>query len=519
MTDPGGQCRAVPCRAVEPLSDAQQRLAEDLAHEAARATPPALREWVRAKTSDHRVQGEVERLVAAFPTMAGAPGDLLLGKTLGGFKLTRVIGSGGMGRVYEAVEVEARSGGEARRAAVKVMSRAVATETGLKRFQQEVAILAGLDHPRIARLYASGLWDDGEGSVPWYAMEFVESARDIVHYCDSERVPPKRRMRMLAEVADAIAHAHAKGVVHRDLKPANILVNMSGQARVIDFGIARAEHSAYAAGVRTETGHLVGTLQYMSPEQFQADPRRIDRRVDVYALGVIAYELLTGMLPHELGGIPLHEAGRIVQEKDPTRIDAVLPDIDRALGIAVMACLARNPEERFDGCVALATAIRRALDDAGTSAAPHSPRVPGGASVAPSVARPPGGRGGGGNWMLIGAAAVLMIGGALYMVLRPNWESGNAAGGGAAAGAAAAHTESVQMTSLPEGADVRLDGASIGRTPCRIDVRWTASASPLTLTFQLEGYRAKQAVVTPDPSGARGGNTTVHVDLEPVTAP
>ena len=487
--------------------------------------------WVKSQTLDDRVRVEVGRLMAVLPTIAGASsesgigksqnsglGDLLLGKTLGGFRLERMIGSGGMGRVYSSVETTPPEGKPPRRAAVKVMGRSVATGVGLKRFEQEVSILAGLSHPRIARLYESGLWDDGTGAVPWYAMEYIESARDLVTFCEEERVPPKARLRLVAEVADAIAHAHAKGVVHRDLKPANILVGMDGHPRVIDFGIARAEESIYSAGVRTETGQLVGTLQYMSPEQFRADPRAIDRRVDVYALGVITYELVSALYPHDIGGLPVHEAARIVIEKDPTPIRGVVTDLDPRLAAAIMKAIARDPMNRFDGASEFASAIRRALESSPASTVRNKSETKGKTlSVQSGKVVEEKGL----SWIMVAAFSAVVVGGALFFVFgRGVFSRGSAAPTTLTptptpSDSGPVRNEHALLKSVPPGAAVLYAGQLIGTTPFEFTFHWDKGSTAAVLTFTLDGHKTIQQVIAPDPDGGRSDPYIVTVELVP----
>lgn len=441
--------------------------------------------------------------MANMPTL----GDFLIGQVMGGFRLERVLGAGGMGRVYFATEITPADGTSSRRAAVKVMNHGMATTKGVERFHREIDILKKLNHRRIAKLYGHGLWDAGESKVPWYAMEFVPSPRDLVAYCDGERLPPKRRMIMLAEVADAIAHVHAAGIIHRDLKPANILVGADGEAKVIDFGVGREENSELTA-----TGQLLGTLQYMSPEQHCGDPRRIDRRADVYALGVIGYELLCGMYPHSIAGKSVFEAGKEVMEKPAAPLPSMNPPLDAAIEAVIMRALARDPEDRFEDCAALARALRAALEAAPSSTwttAPPAARAS--PADAPSTT----------SWVLVSLFAIVVIGGAVVAVVGRSLFGGGGATGGSSGGTQAtapqraSFAQRLDITSTPPGALVTRGGAEVGVTPCSTQAEWTSSSGPIVLTVTMEGYAPIQSAVPPDPTGARGSSVVIHLDLQP----
>jgi len=207
------------------------------------------------------------------PPLSRAKGDhsteeRLVGSRIGGCTVQRLIGVGGMGAVYEAMQDEPR-----RRVALKVLRASLAGGSAERRFRLEAALMSRLEHPGIARVYASGTGSAiGSGrdlAEPWIAMEFVEDARAITSYCRDAQLSPREIVRLFIEVADAVAFGHARGVLHRDLKPANILVDGHGRPRVIDFGIAKAiDGDRVSTLAITVTTRLVGTLQYMSPEQF-----------------------------------------------------------------------------------------------------------------------------------------------------------------------------------------------------------------------------------------------------------
>ncbi len=350
------------------MTPAQHEQALSLAREAESTGVRDAHGWVCARTIDPVVQEEVKRILAHQPTSAEGLAerpparpmstDPTLGLTLGGFRIERLIGSGGMGRVYLGVRE-----GLPPRAAVKVLSRSGVTETAMRRFQQEADILARLDHPGIARLYASGMHHDGHSEFPWFAMEFIDDGADLTQWADARRLARRARLELFVRVCDAIAHAHAQGVVHRDLKPGNVLVDALGQVKVIDFGIARATHEDSARfGLRTETGQLVGTLQYMSPEQCLGLRDRIDARTDVYALGVILYELLTSTYPYDVRSVPMAEAIQTVTKGAVADLRESLSDAGDALAAAMARCLAKSPDGRHADAGELATALRAVLD-------------------------------------------------------------------------------------------------------------------------------------------------------------
>ena len=290
---------------------------------------------------------------AGLPAEDPPAADPLLGQTVGGVVLVRVIADGGMGRVYEGQQGRPR-----RVVAVKTLRPGLASAADLKRFEYEAQVLGSLRHPGIAHVYAFGTHPSDAGPVPYFVMEFIPEAKTIVEYAADDSLPRPRRLELFRAVCEAVAHGHRKGVVHRDLKPRNILVDASGQPKVIDFGVARsAEVDAASTTLLADAGQVVGTLQYMSPEQFAGDS--VDVRADVYALGIILCELLTGRTPHELQGKTLAEAARIVTEDDVA--PPSLGGLPRALAAIVGRCLEKNRGHRYADAGALAADVGRFL--------------------------------------------------------------------------------------------------------------------------------------------------------------
>src|SRR5262249_46703789 len=238
------------------------------------------------------------------PPLPPAP----LPPTIARYRLIRVLGEGGMGMVYEAEQDNPR-----RTVALKVIRPGLTSAFLLRRFAREAQILGRLRHPGIAQVYDAGV---AEGGQPYFAMELI-AGLPLDRYASEHALDAPGRLELLARVCDAVQHAHERGVIHRDLKPANVLVEPSGQPRVLDFGVARAaDLGQTAGGGRTEAGQLLGTLAYMSPEQASGDPSALGPRTDVYALGVILYELLAHQLPYRLDGLPLPEAARGICEQE-----------------------------------------------------------------------------------------------------------------------------------------------------------------------------------------------------------
>jgi serine/threonine protein kinase len=282
----------------------------------------------------------------------------MVGATFAGVQVERILGSGGMGRVYLGTDVE-----QQRRVALKVLLRTQRDESVRKRFDREARLLEKLRHPSIAAVLRSGVEQDADIDIPYIVMEYVEGVQTIADWTFRERLGAREAVELLLQACDGVGHAHREGYIHRDLKPANILVDRHGRVKVIDFGVARAVSvDAAAVTVRTETGQIVGTMQYMSPEQFRADPRAVDARTDVYALGAVLFELLAGVQPHELRGAPVHEAARIVCETDAPDVRKFNPRVDGRLAAIVADTLAREPSRRPDDANALALRLRGWLE-------------------------------------------------------------------------------------------------------------------------------------------------------------
>jgi len=283
--------------------------------------------------------------------------DPLLGQSVGGVKLVRLINKGGMGRVYEGRQAIPR-----RAVAVKLVKEALATPRMLRRFEFEAQILARLTHPGIAQIFAAGTAGEEETAQPYFVMEYIANAKPITQYAKELKLPTHARLELFRKVCDAVAYGHQRGIIHRDLKPENILVDASGQPKVIDFGIAKTTDSDMAlTTVQTDVGRLIGTYQYMSPEQFDADPHAIDVRSDVYALGVVLYELLSGQHPYDLKKRILPEIAAIVREHDPTPITNVNKTLRKDVGIIAGKCLEKDRNRRYSSASELAADVGRFL--------------------------------------------------------------------------------------------------------------------------------------------------------------
>lgn len=273
-----------------------------------------------------------------------------------------------MGAVYEAEQDSPR-----RSVALKLMKSGIASKAAMRRFEYESQVLGRLRHPGIAQVYEAGVHDDGTGAVPYFAMEFIPDAKTLTDYAQKNNLNSRQRMELFIKVCEAVHHGHQKGIIHRDLKPDNILVDSSGQPKIIDFGVARTTDSDVAAmTVQTEVGQLVGTVPYMSPEQIEADPADIDTRSDVYGLGVVLYKLLTGKLPYDLTGTPVYEATRIIREQPPLRLSTVDHHLKGDVETIVLHALEKDRDRRYQSAFALAQDIERYLNDEPILARPPS---------------------------------------------------------------------------------------------------------------------------------------------------
>ena len=304
---------------------------------------------------------------SGLPLVRSASPVRLEGRHVGSFRILESIASGGMGTVWLAEQESPR-----RVVALKTLRGALPSETAVRRFEFEAQTLGRLRHPRIAQVYEAGTFDDGGVRVPYYAMEYVEDALPLTAYADEKELDVRARVALAVELCDAIQHGHGRGVIHRDLKPANVLVDRSGHVKVIDFGIARATERDEDSTQLTETGQLVGTLQYMAPEQLAGTNDELDVRADVYALGAVLYELATGEPVQPVAGLAFPAAIRLVSEREPPPPHRVSPRVPRELSWIVQRALEKERDRRYPTVAALAADLSRFLDGRAVEAGPPS---------------------------------------------------------------------------------------------------------------------------------------------------
>src|SRR5690349_8062294 len=329
--------------------------------------------------------------------------DPMIGRRLGSYRIEKEIGRGGMGAVYEASRADNEFN---KRAAIKLVKRGMDTDFILRRFRKERQILAALDHPHIAGLLDGGTTEDG---LPYFVMEFIEG-QPLYSYCDSNNLNITERLKLFRSICDAVHYAHQKQVVHRDIKPSNVLVTSEGVPKLLDFGIAKLLNPQLAGDIThdpTATAMRLMTPEYASPEQVQGAPTT--PTTDVYSLGVLLYELLTGHRPYRLLNRAPHEIARVICEESPappsiiiTRTEDLLPSLyvgDEAttlkqlfttrsatleslrralagdLDNIVMQALRKEPEWRYQTAAELRDDITRYLEGRPVSDLPDPPHA------------------------------------------------------------------------------------------------------------------------------------------------
>lgn len=361
-----------------------------------------------ACAGDAALRGGVERMLAAQaavgsfleqPALSGV-GTILQeaaisegpGSVIGPYKLLQQIGEGGMGVVFMAEQSEPFQ----RTVALKIIKPGMDTRQVIARFEAERQALALMDHPNIAKVLDAGTTESGR---PYFVMELVKGV-PITRYCDDKQLSLRARLELLVPVCQAVQHAHQKGLIHRDIKPSNVLVaefDDRAVPKVIDFGVAKATaHKLTERTMFTEFGQLIGTLEYMSPEQAKLNQLDIDTRSDIYSLGVLMYELLTGSTPFErkrLNESAFDEMLRIIREEEPPKPSTRLSTADALPNIAasrssepkklsglvrgeldwiVMKALEKDRDRRYDTANNLAADVERYLNDETVEACPPS---------------------------------------------------------------------------------------------------------------------------------------------------
>jgi len=363
-----------------------------------------LRAVVQSMLDDHERTGESAALpsnptqeTSAFAQAPSSTGDfrpmVQSGLAIAGrYVLESKLGEGGMGEVWAARQTQPVK----RRVALKLIKTGMDSKAVLARFEAERQALAVMDHPNIAKVLDAGLTPTGQ---PFFVMELV-AGLPLNKFCDDAKLGVRERLELFVPICQAVQHAHHKGIVHRDLKPANILIaTVDGRPipKVIDFGVAKATSGSLVdASMATHFGAVVGTLEYMAPEQAGAAGEDVDTRADIYSLGVVLYELLTGMRPIDAARLKkaaLTEMIRIIREEEPSKPSTRLSTADSLPSVAavrriepkkltallrgeldwvVMKCLEKSRDRRYETASGLARDIQRYLMDEVVEARPPS---------------------------------------------------------------------------------------------------------------------------------------------------
>jgi serine/threonine protein kinase/tetratricopeptide (TPR) repeat protein len=326
------------------------------------------------------------------PTITGPLTNMPTGTTIGPYKLLQQIGEGGMGTVYMAEQTEPVQ----RKVALKLIKAGMDSRQVISRFEAERQALALMDHPHIAKVLDAG---STEAGLPYFVMELVKGV-PITKYCDEHHLTPRERLELFIPVCQAVQHAHQKGIIHRDLKPSNVMVALyDGKPvpKVIDFGVAKATGQRLTdKTLFTGLGTIVGTVEYMSPEQAEINQLDIDTRSDIYSLGVLLYELLTGSPPFtkkDLEQAGLLEMMRLIREQEPSKPSTKLSTADGLPTLAanrgtepakltklvrgeldwiVMKALEKDRSRRYETANGFALDVHRYLSDEPVMACPPS---------------------------------------------------------------------------------------------------------------------------------------------------
>jgi len=278
------------------------------------------------------------------------------GDRIGPCQIIERIGSGGMGAVYLARQDRPR-----RMVAVKVIRPGVVSDGAMERFRFEPEFLGQARGEHLVTIHLAGMETVRGVEVPFFVMEHVPGARSLIQYARQVNLSTLGRLRLFARVCDAVQECHTAGLIHRDLKPENILIDDRGRPRVIDFGVALTRAPDLRQAFGSEHGRLIGTIRYMSPEQTIGDPGAIDARSDVYTLGVILYELLTGSMPYGVSMGDSESAVEAIRHREPVRPRRVCRRVRGDIERIVLKALRKEPERRFQSASALGDDIRAYL--------------------------------------------------------------------------------------------------------------------------------------------------------------